>query len=146
VVTASQGGDSNHNAAPPVVKTVAINAPPTTFNFTGFFSPVDNPPTINTVKAGSAIPVKFSLGGNYGLSIFQSGFPSVASLDCPAAAPSDAIETTTSATANSLNYDAATGQYTFIWKSDKAFAGSCRQLVLKFSDGTTRTATFRFAR
>ena len=32
------------------------------FNFTGFFPPVDNPPTINTVKAGSAIPVKFSLG------------------------------------------------------------------------------------
>jgi glycosidase len=146
VVTASQAGDSNHNAAPPVVKAVAISAPPTTYSFSGFFSPVDNPPTINTVKAGSAIPVKFSLGGNYGLGIFQSGFPSVASLDCPAAAPSDAIEATVSATANSLNYDAATAQYTFVWKSDKAFAGSCKQLVLKFSDGTTRTATFRFAR
>ena len=146
VVTASQAGDSNHNAAPQVAKTVAISAPPTTYSFSGFFSPVDNPPTINTVKAGSAIPVKFSLGGNYGLGIFQSGFPSVAALACPAAAPTDAIETTVSATANNLSYDAATGQYTFVWKSDKAFADSCRQLVLKFNDGTTRTATFRFAR
>ena len=29
-----------------------------TYNFTGFFSPIDNPPILNTVKAGSAVPVK----------------------------------------------------------------------------------------
>jgi hypothetical protein len=38
--------------------------PASRYTFTGFFSPVDNPPTVNVAKAGSAIPVKFSLGGN----------------------------------------------------------------------------------
>jgi Tol biopolymer transport system component len=32
------------------------------YQFAGFFAPVDNLPTINSAKAGSAIPVKFSLG------------------------------------------------------------------------------------
>ena len=32
------------------------------FSFTGFFPPVDNPPTWNKAKAGSAIPVKFRVG------------------------------------------------------------------------------------
>jgi streptogramin lyase len=34
------------------------------FLFSGFFQPVDNPPTLNSTKAGSAVPVKFSLNGN----------------------------------------------------------------------------------
>jgi hypothetical protein len=36
------------------------------YNFSGFFQPVDNLPTLNIAKAGSAIPVKFSLGGDQG--------------------------------------------------------------------------------
>ena len=43
------------------------------FNWSGFFQPVDNLPALNLVKAGSAIPVKFSLGGNKGLNIFAAG-------------------------------------------------------------------------
>jgi len=37
---------------------------------------VDNPPTKNVVKAGAAVPVKFSLGGDRGLNIFASTSPS----------------------------------------------------------------------
>jgi Domain of unknown function (DUF4082) len=40
------------------------------YNFSGFFQPVNNMPTLNVAKAGSAIPVKFSLGGDQGLDIF----------------------------------------------------------------------------
>lgn len=32
--------------------------------FTGFFAPVASPPAVNCVKAGQAIPVKFSLNGD----------------------------------------------------------------------------------
>ena len=46
-----------------------------TFNFSGFFQPVDNPPAVNDAKAGSAIPVKISSNGNQGLAIFPPGFP-----------------------------------------------------------------------
>jgi len=40
------------------------------YAFSGFFQPIDNN-AINAAKAGSAIPVKFSLGGNQGLNMFE---------------------------------------------------------------------------
>ena len=40
------------------------------YGYTGFFSPVDNADVLNKAKAGSAIPVKFSLSGNMVLGNF----------------------------------------------------------------------------
>src|SRR3712207_8513225 len=37
------------------------------YDWAGFFSPVNNPEVLNLARAGSAIPVKFSLGGNMDL-------------------------------------------------------------------------------
>ena len=112
----------------------------------GFFPPVDNLPTVNTVKAGSAIPVKFRLSGNQGLNIFKSGSPASASYTCSGTAPTDAIEQTGTASASGLSYDATTDQYTYVWKTDKAWAGSCRALVVKLADNTTKTANFQFTK
>ena len=114
------------------------------FNFTGFFPPVDNPPTINTAKAGSAIPVKFSLGGDQGLNILASGSPSSGQIACATGAPLDAIETTVTAGGSSLSYDPTTGQYVYVWKTQKAWAGTCRQLDVQLSDGSHHVADFEF--
>ena len=38
------------------------------------------PPTPNRMKAGRTVPVKFSLGGDRGLDIFESGYPHVRSI------------------------------------------------------------------
>jgi hypothetical protein len=35
-------------------------------------------------------------------------------------------------------------QYTYVWKTDRAWANTCRQLMLKLSDGSVHTANFRF--
>jgi hypothetical protein len=35
-----------------------------------------------------------------------------------------------------LIYDAAGDRYVFVWKTDKRWVGSCRQLILKLRDGT----------
>jgi hypothetical protein len=113
------------------------------YNWSGFFQPIDNLPTVNSAKAGSAIPVTFSLGGNYGLNIFASGYPRAQAIPCDGGAPTDDIETV-SAGASGLSYDAATGQYTYTWKTDKKWAGTCRQLVLKLVDGTEHIASFTF--
>src|SRR5262249_38507720 len=75
------------------------------YNFTGFFPPVDNTPVLNRVKAGSAIPVKFSLGCNQGLNIFASGFPISGTIHCDNQDPIDDIEQTVNAGGSSLNYD-----------------------------------------
>ena len=46
--------------------------------------------------------------------------------------------------ASGLTYDAATDQYTYVWKTDKSWAGKCATLSLQLSDGTTHTALFSF--
>jgi hypothetical protein len=115
-----------------------------TYHFGGFASPVDDLPTLNQMKAGGAVPVKFSLGGSFGMSIFAGGYPRSETVSCLSSAPVDGVEQTVTAGASGLTYDAASGLYTYVWKTDKAWAGTCRQLVLAFMDGTTARANFKF--
>jgi predicted extracellular nuclease len=114
------------------------------FNWAGFFQPVDNLPTLNVVKAGSAIPVKFSLGGNKGLSIFATGYPLSTKIACDSGAPADDIEQTVTAGGSSLSYSAGNDQYNYVWKTEKSWAGTCRQLVVMLVDGTSHKANFKF--
>jgi alpha-tubulin suppressor-like RCC1 family protein len=123
---------------------VEVTAAPGGFTFSGFFSPVANLPAVNVAKAGSAIPVKFSLGGDQGLSIFASGSPGSQQTACDALAPQGPVQETVNAGGSSLSYDAARDRYIYVWKSDKTWAGTCRTLSLTFTDGTTRVASFRF--
>ena len=116
------------------------------FKFSGFFQPVDNPPTLNTVKAGSAVPVKFSLNGDQGLSIFAAGYPKSEQIACDSTEPADGIEETVTAGGSSLSYDPTTDQYTYVWKTNKAWANSCRQFVVQLNDGTFHRANFKFTR
>jgi hypothetical protein len=115
----------------------------TTYPFTGFFAPVDNPPTLNLLQAGKAVPVKFALGGDRGLGLFASGYPASQRISCDSSAPVDLVELTSTASASGLGYDAATDRYTYVWKTDKAWAGSCRELVLRLVDGTEHRARFQ---
>ncbi len=115
------------------------------YDFTGFFSPVNNKPTVNATNSGQAIPVKFSLGGNQGLDIFQPNAPSSTTYSCGGGAL-DVIEETMTASASGLTYDEASGQYIYVWKTEKAWAQSCRKLVLRFKDGTAREALFNFSK
>ena len=112
------------------------------YNFSGFFSPVANPPTLNAVNAGKAVPVKFSLSGNKGLSIFAAGNPYSVSLNCNTNDPGVDVSETLTAGGSSLNY--TTDQYNYIWKTESSWAGTCRQLVLTLNDGSVHTANFKF--
>jgi N-acetylneuraminic acid mutarotase len=112
--------------------------------FDGFFPPVDNPPTLNSVNAGRAIPVKFTLGGDKGLNIFADGFPASQQITCDSSAPIGEIEETVTAGNSSLSYDPATDQYTYVWKTESAWAGTCRQLIIRLSDGSEHVANFKF--
>lgn len=133
--------DSHHNTATGSF-TVSV-----VYVWTGFFQPVDNLPTENVVKAGSAIPVKFSLGGNQGLNIFVSGYPTSNIVACGAPAGDDPIESTVTAGNSSLTYDAIANQYVYVWKTDKPWATQCRQLRVKLADGTVvHAANFKFTK
>ena len=113
------------------------------FTFSGFFQPVDNPPTFNGLKAGSAVPVKFSLGGDEGLQILAVGSPTSQPINCDATAPLDPVPTVTAGN-SSLSYDPTTQTYTYVWKTDKAWAGTCRRLDVQLIDGLHYLALFNF--
>ena len=105
---------------------------------------MDNLPVFNLVKAGQAIPLRFSLGGNFGSGIFTSGYPKSQVVTCDRSAPVDDVEETVSAGGSSLSYDAATNQYVYVWKTDKAWAQTCRRLVLRLIDGSDHVAAIKF--
>ncbi|MFM8535437.1 MAG: PxKF domain-containing protein [Acidimicrobiia bacterium] len=44
----------------------------------------------------------------------------------------------------SLNYDAASGEYSFVWKTEKAWANSCRYLVVGLADGSVHNVLIQF--
>ena len=113
--------------------------------FSGFFQPVDNRPTLNVVRAGDAIPVRFALGGDYGLDIFAAGYPKSQKMP-PRIGRRDVVEETVKAKASSLTYLVRTGRYVYTWKTDKAWAGTFRQLVLQLRDGTVHKADFVFVK
>ncbi|HEX5707368.1 MAG TPA: PxKF domain-containing protein [Pyrinomonadaceae bacterium] len=114
------------------------------YNFTGFFPPVNNLPAVNVVNAGRAIPVKFSLSGNKGLNIFAPNSPSSGTIACNSSDPAVTLEDTVTAGGSSLTYDAASDQYVYVWKTDPSWAGTCRQLVVTLNDGSIHRANFRF--
>jgi dipeptidyl aminopeptidase/acylaminoacyl peptidase len=116
------------------------------YDFSGFFPPVDNPPALNGVKAGRAIPIKFSLNGDQGLDIFDAGFPVSQPIDCDASDPLEEVEETVTAGSSSLSYDATADQYVYVWKTDKGWAGTCRQLIVQLNDGIPHVAYFDFAK
>lgn len=117
--------------------------PQTIYNFSNFLPPLDNPPAFNVASAGKAVPVRFSLGGNQGLNIFAAGFPISQQIRCDTAAPLGDIQATVAA-GGGLSYNPLTDQYSYIWKTNTAWAGTCRQLVIRLIDGSDHVANFQF--
>ena len=116
------------------------------YSFVGFHPPVENIPTRNVVKAGRAIPVKFSLTGDQGLNIFEDGYPKSWIISCSDGTdPVGYIEDTVNAAGgSSLSYDGVADQYIYIWKTEKNWANTCRKLVVLLNDGTYHEAYFTF--
>ncbi|GAA3622998.1 hypothetical protein GCM10022200_01490 [Microbacterium awajiense] len=114
---------------------------PDGFDFTGFFDPVSND-EMNLAKAGQAIPVTFSLGGDQGLEVVAS---TRFSIDRTVTNPSGELLDAVTAGKSSLSYDAASDQYTFVWKTNKAWANKQGHFVLTLSDGSAHefAVTFR---
>jgi uncharacterized protein len=112
--------------------------------FSGFFAPVLNWPTPNTVKAGQVVPVQFSVGGDQGLDVIAAGFPRSAPIACDSPSLLTGTEPTATPGQGSLSYDARTDTYTYPWRTEKAWAGTCRQLIVKLADGTFHQANFQF--
>jgi hypothetical protein len=109
----------------------------------GFAEPVTNG-ALNQVKAGASVPVKFGLGGNMGLDLFATGYPTSRKIFCDTQAAADPIEETVAVTNSGLKYDPTAGQYIYNLKTEKVWANTCRELVVKLKDGTEHPINFKF--
>ena len=140
-LTGTQAGNAVYS---PATGTATIKV---VWPFNGFLQPVDNPGisgVFNTVTAGSAVPVKFSLSGNRVSAFWPRTRQSYECRDLSEfGAPVDDIETYAGATSG-LQYDAASDQYTYVWKIVKGQTG-CRQLNVKLlADGSDHIVFFKY--
>jgi len=125
--------------------TVTVHYTVAIYTFKGFFSPIHNPPDLNVVKPGSAVPIKFSLTGNQGLQIFAADSPASRPISCDPTVPQDPVAGTNTSGGSMLSYDPSSDTYTYSWKTDSAWRGTCRQLVVTLRDGTPpHVANFKF--
>lgn len=138
-ISASYSGDANFAAssATPASYTVA-------YGFSSFSGPVDNPPMVNSASAGRSIPLKWRIVNAAGAPITNLSSVTVTSAagGCSANVPADPVEEY-AITASGLQ-NLGDGYYQFNWKTERAWAGSCRTLRLNLGDGVVRTALFQF--
>jgi len=110
------------------------------YNFGGFINPI---PTMS-YASGASIPVIFSLNADKGLDILVEGSPSFARADCTTGEIMGDFMSIETPGASKLSYDSATGLYQYVWKTVKAWKGTCRILQLDFVDGMTYSTIVKF--
>jgi len=118
------------------------------YTLNGFYQPIDMNDTVNTVKNGSTVPVKFELfkgttelTSTSAVTSTKSNAISCASLSGD---PEDAIETVATG-GTSLRYDATAGQFIYNWTTPKGATqvGKCYSLTMTAADSSTITAYFK---
>ena len=112
------------------------------YQFDGFLWPVKNPPKVNKWKAGVPVPIRFSLDGFRGPKPEADGYPR--SNRCGGG--DTEVIARAAKKKPMFTYIKRADQYVMMWKTDKKWAGSCREFTLKLDDGSVHTAVFEFAK
>ncbi|MFN8224071.1 MAG: PxKF domain-containing protein [Gaiellales bacterium] len=112
------------------------------YGVSGLEQPLDNLPVVNVMRAGRGVIARFTIPGRPGRQVFASGYPLSRWVTCPTGAPEDDVEQTTNASAGTLTVD-ANGHYGYVFRTYPAQRNTCRELVLRFNDGTELSALFR---
>ena len=119
---------------------------PTSYAFGGFYSPVNNPPTLNTGKAGLTYPVKFQLKDAAGAVV--SSLSAVASVtyqkkscavfDC---SRTDALEKSVSG-GTSLTFNSTSNRFVYKWATP---GPGCYLLLVTLDSGQVFKARFKLS-
>ena len=113
------------------------------WDFHGFLWPVQNPPKVNRWKAGLPVPIRFSLDGFQGAHPEAPGFPR--SVRC--GSDGDGVQVARGSKRHPIfHYERRGDRYVMLWKTERRWAGTCREFVLKLDDGSVHTAPFEFAK
>ena len=103
--------------------------------------PIEPPPAVNDAEAGSNVPVKFTLS-------VEGGAPDAAAMfgsqdvNCTTRAPSGEITPVQTPGSTVLETDGS--KFSFNWKTQGDWDGTCRQLMVRLEDEAESVAIFRF--
>ena len=111
------------------------------YAFLGFLPPIARPPALNSARPGSTVDLRFSLTGNQGLAILAEDSPLTFQVDCT----THERLGLRNVPATRLRYQARADRYVVQWRTERAWAGQCREFVLTLRDGSEHMALFRFA-
>ncbi len=115
------------------------------YDFEGFLPPVRNRPGTNRRLAGLPVPIRFELDGDHGLDVVEEGWPRVAQIECGSGEePADGEPARHPRWFKELAFRTRKERYLFMWRTQRDWAGTCRQFMLKLDDGTVRRADFEF--
>ena len=113
------------------------------WDFVGFAAPIDNAPTINKIKGGRGVAVKWRLltaSGSPVTNLATATLRFAAGVCTGSGAATDDIEQTVTGSSGLLNL--GNGNYQMNWKTPLT-PTSCGQLHLTVGDGVVHTALFR---
>lgn len=150
VVTGYSSADGSHTLTATAednagnVATLEIHYFVGPLTFQGFFHPVDNAPTVNTVKAGKVVPLKFEVfaSGTEVTDVLIVDSVKQFKVACDPGDPTDPVEETISSPGGTLlRYDDVAGQFVYNWKAPSTLG--CYNVVVTLDDGSTLLAKFR---
>lgn len=110
------------------------------FQFTG---PV-KAGALNSAGAGGIVPVMFSLSGYVGPDVFAAGYPQSQQVSCTAPYTPTGASASTTAGASEFTFVPDGSFYRYMWRTERAWAGTCRMLTLMLTDGSVHTIVYRF--
>jgi len=113
-------------------------------SFCGFFRPVENPPVVNPVSAGSTVPMKwrlFAADGTQRTSLTAVKSITLQRTNC---STGKNVGSATTLSKGSLKYDQGQQQYNYGFSTQSAWRGTCGRVTIAFDDRTSRFALFRF--
>lgn len=97
------------------------------------------------VFAGRTIRLRIASPNNIGLALFKGAFPVSSHVPCEGGGPpTPAGVGGMSGGKVSWGYNWATSEYNYVWKTDKAWKGTCRMVVVKLRDGTEHRSRIQF--
>ena len=90
------------------------------------------------------MPIRFSLNGFRGPQPEADGYPR--STRCGGGDTELIARAAKNKKKPAFTYVKRADQYVMLWKTDKKWAGSCREFVLMLDDGSVHTARFQFTK
>ena len=78
--------------------------------------------------------------------MIAAGYPTSVDYACGTPVADRPLDATTSTASSGFTYDAATGIYTYSWKTSKGWQNTCRRFVLKLTDGTFHYVDVHFVK